>query len=39
VGEDVADAEGGAADGGDDPEGLFGLGGEMVAEEQAGAVG
>ncbi len=39
MGEDVADAEGGAADGGDDPKGLLGFGGEVVAEEEAGAVG
>ena len=39
VREDVADAECGAADGGDGPEGLFGFGGEVIAEQEAGAVG
>jgi hypothetical protein len=39
VGEDVADAEGRAADGGNDPERLLGLGREMVAQQETGAVG
>ena len=39
VGEDVGDAKGAAAADGDDPEGLLGLGGEVVAEEEFRAVG
>ena len=39
VREDVADAECGAADGGDGPEGLLGFRREMIAEQEAGAVG
>src|SRR5215475_4011645 len=36
---EVADAEGGTADGGNGPERLLGFGREVVAEQEAGAVG
>ena len=39
MGEDVADSECGAADGRNGPERLLGFGREMIAEQEAGAVG
>ncbi len=37
--ENVADAERGAADRRDSPEGLFGFGREVIAKQEAGAIG